>query len=36
MIVVSDMEMAAIHIVRDQFHGEWNYTMHPSDRAVIP
>jgi hypothetical protein len=38
-IVVSDDEMAAIHIIRDQFHGEWNYTIrpfHPSDRAVNP
>jgi hypothetical protein len=38
-IVVSDDEMAAIHIIRDEFHGEWNYTIrpfHPSDRAVNP
>jgi hypothetical protein len=36
-ITVSDEEMAAINIVRDEFHGEWNYTIHPSnnlDRAV--
>ena len=27
---VSDKEMAAINIVRDTFHGEWNYTILPS------
>jgi hypothetical protein len=34
---VSDAEMDAINIVRDEFHGEWNYTIKPnnrSDRAV--
>ena len=40
-IVVPDTEMAAINLVRDDFHGEWNYTIKPqpghhSDRAVIP
>jgi hypothetical protein len=38
-IVVSDEDMAAINIVRAEFHGEWNYTIKPnnrSDRAVIP
>jgi len=36
-IVVSDEEMQAINITREEFHGEWNYTIHPinpSDRAV--
>ena len=36
-IVVSDAEMQAIHIVRAEFHGEWNYTIkphHASDGAV--
>ena len=36
-IVVSDAEMDAIHIVRAEFHGEWNYTIKPhsaSDGAV--
>jgi hypothetical protein len=28
-IKVSDTEMAAITIVRDDFHGEWNYTISP-------
>jgi hypothetical protein len=36
-VLVSDAEMAAINLVRDDFHGEWNYTIQPtarSDRAV--
>ena len=28
-IVVSDDELAAINISRDEFHGEWNYTITP-------
>src|ERR1700688_2808968 len=38
-IVVSDEELAAVNIVRADFHGEWNYTIKPSnrsDRAVDP
>jgi hypothetical protein len=40
-VVVSDAEMAAINLVRDPFHGEWNYTIQPqaqlrSNRAVMP
>jgi hypothetical protein len=37
-IAVSDVEMEALNLVRDSFHGEWNYTIRPqnmSDRAVI-
>ena len=37
-IAVSDAEMEALTIVRDSFHGEWNYTIRPQnmlDRAVI-
>lgn len=26
---VSDEELAALHIVKDAFHGEWNYTIKP-------
>jgi hypothetical protein len=29
-ITVSDAEMAAINITRDDFHGEWNYTIAPN------
>jgi hypothetical protein len=32
-VVVSDEEMAAINIVRAEFHGEWNYTIKPSERS---
>jgi hypothetical protein len=38
-IVVSDEEMQAINITCHDFHGEWNYTIHPgsrSDRTVDP
>jgi hypothetical protein len=28
-IEVSDEELAAVHIIRDVFHGEWNYTIAP-------
>ncbi len=27
---VTDEDFAAIHILRDEFHGEWNYTIMPS------
>ena len=33
-IVVSDEELAAVNIVRADFHGEWNYTIKPSNRSV--
>jgi hypothetical protein len=36
---VTDAEMAEINIHRDEFHGEWNYTIKPDahrERAVIP
>jgi len=38
-IAVSDAEMETLNLVRDSFHGEWNYTIRPqtmSDRAVVP
>ena len=38
-IAVSDGQMASLNISRHDFHGEWNYTIHPrnnSDEAVIP
>ena len=28
-IKVSDDDLAAINIARHEFHGEWNYTIHP-------
>ena len=30
---VPDAEMEAINIVRAEFHGEWNYTIKPSNRS---
>src|SRR6266516_123035 len=32
-IKVSDEELKALHITRDEFHGEWNYTFKPQDPA---
>jgi hypothetical protein len=34
---VSDEEMAAIHITRDDFHGDWNYTISPNqnDASIV-
>jgi len=29
---VSDAEMQAINITRDEFHGEWNYTISPNQQ----
>ncbi|MGE5281737.1 MAG: ISAzo13 family transposase [Chloroflexota bacterium] len=29
-VEVSDSELAAVNLVRDDFHGEWNYTIKPS------
>ena len=33
--VVSDAEMEAINLVRDAFHGEWNYTIRPTSRSNV-
>jgi len=33
-IVVSDTAMESLHITRDAFHGEWNYTIHPAHPAA--
>ena len=30
---VSDHEMAAINIMRDEFHGDWNYTIRPRNMS---
>ena len=36
-IKVTDAELATVNIARDQFHGDWNYTIHPQPKpsAVI-
>jgi hypothetical protein len=31
-ILVTDAEMAQINIELDTFHGEWNYTIRPTER----
>jgi hypothetical protein len=33
-IVVSDHDMARLNITHDAFHGEWNYTLHPTNIPV--
>jgi hypothetical protein len=30
-IKISNREMRALPITRVEFHGEWNYTLHPRD-----
>ena len=38
-VTVSDVEMEALNIVRDAFHGDWNYTIQShrrSGHAIIP
>ena len=30
---VSDKQMESVHIVPDVFHSEWNYTIHPTNKA---
>ena len=30
-IKVTDQQMATINIKRDEFHGDWNYTIHPNN-----
>ena len=32
-IVASKEKMAALNIIRTEFHGEWNYTIQPSNRS---
>jgi hypothetical protein len=34
-IKVTDAEIAKVNIDRDEFHGDWNYTIHPT-ASVIP
>ena len=32
---VSDAEMATLHLARDAFHGEWNYTLIPRQHLML-
>ena len=31
---VSDEELAELALERDEFHGEWNYRLHPREKLV--
>ena len=33
-IAVTDEELAALNLKRADFHGEWNYTLHPIHRKI--
>ena len=35
-IEISDAQMAAIPLVRNRFHGDWNYTIHPRPAPSSP
>ena len=35
-IEISDAQMAAIPLVRNRFHGDWNYTIHPRPTPSSP
>ncbi|MBU2603287.1 MAG: ISAzo13 family transposase, partial [Actinobacteria bacterium] len=32
---VSDAQLAAVNLIRDEFHPEWNYVIRPHDRSVV-
>ncbi|MGH9621619.1 MAG: ISAzo13 family transposase [Bryobacteraceae bacterium] len=34
-IKVTDQELAAVNIQRDAFHGDWNYTIHPTSLGAV-
>ena len=29
---ISDLEMAGLNLMRDDFHGDWNYSLHPAKK----
>ncbi|MCH4557452.1 ISAzo13-like element transposase-related protein, partial [Mesorhizobium jarvisii] len=33
-IKVSDEDMASLNIIRNEFHGEWNYTIKPQSQKL--
>ena len=35
-IKISDREMQALPITRHEFHGDWNYTLHPTRDTPEP
>jgi hypothetical protein len=34
-IIVTDAQLKALNIVRDPFHGEWNYIIKPQDTPSL-
>jgi hypothetical protein len=37
-VTVTDAQLATVHLERHRFHGDWNYTIHPtrpSDKSVV-
>jgi len=34
-IKVTDAELAAVNIVGDEFHPDWNYTVHPTPPTAV-
>jgi hypothetical protein len=34
-LTASDAELQALNIVRDAFHGEWNYTIRPQSSPLL-
>jgi hypothetical protein len=34
-ITISDAELAAVNIIRDEFHPDWNYTIHPTPKDPV-
>ena len=34
-VKVTDQEMQAINLTRDEFHGEWNYTIAPQPTPTL-
>jgi Rhodopirellula transposase DDE domain len=35
-VKVCDEELAAVPLVRHEFHSEWNYTLHPAAAQPLP
>jgi transposase len=35
-VQIDDEVMACLNIERDEFHGEWNYTIHPNGPGIAP
>lgn len=31
---VTDTELAAVNIIRDEFHPDWHYTIHPTQKGA--